>query len=620
MLNIPETVKALYKRDGVRKNFRAHFPNGELPDITNENLVQESVKFTESVCSQDIFKFGLTEASVIEFETVGVANMYGMTIECSNEIDCSSLSAGDIADIEAGTWGGEYVPLADSDLGYAFYRVPYGVFTVDSCPRNHEAMAHRQVTAYSTTFSDASSNLPGIPEESGYVKLSIDPAAFITQITHTGLTELEIQNTTGGMFGNLFDSSGKCYIFSPRISDARTVRTRTAGPSVQVSFVETDLQWDENEWRALGNDFADQLTALGYDLTYNAKKQKVFADNRQALENAVPALFGPTIWSSCAGGIRAFWEHIKPGVLYPAITDFTTETAGAFTPSIQIAPGTPSFQMTYFHTPRETPTCSLEECIAGGTAQTVGTLSPTVTVPTLDSAASVKLYKYAGAAFPRIAVDNMGLSRVASAWAVNAAGTAWVAYNRNMFSFVGAYDPLKTTAAMAELTAQFGKVNRNGEAEFIRLDNSSPIAVTPPEYSSLWWDEYEVEPIGTIRYSFIEDGQQTLLDYKFGQGASVYDISGNEVFRSATRADQSAIIANLSTNFIPYLGPVNFVPIDLEMKGLPYIEAGDALAITAEDGTTVNSYALRIEISGIQALTMTVESAGGLIIESEGAT
>ena len=89
MLNIPESVKTLFKRDGVRKNFRVHFPNGELSDITNENVVQESVKFTESLCSQDVLKFGLTEASVIEFETVGIGNMYGMTIECGIEIDLS---------------------------------------------------------------------------------------------------------------------------------------------------------------------------------------------------------------------------------------------------------------------------------------------------------------------------------------------------------------------------------------------------------------------------------------------------------------------------------------------------------------------------------------------------
>ena len=46
MLNIPESVKNLFKTDGVRKNFRVRFPDGELPDITNSSIVQESVRFT----------------------------------------------------------------------------------------------------------------------------------------------------------------------------------------------------------------------------------------------------------------------------------------------------------------------------------------------------------------------------------------------------------------------------------------------------------------------------------------------------------------------------------------------------------------------------------------------
>ena len=148
MLNIPDSVKALFKQDGVRKNFRAHFPNGELSDLTNENVMQESVKFTESVCSQDVFKFGLTEASVIEFETVGGGNMYGMTIDCSCEIDCSSLSAADKAAIAAGTWDGTW------DGENEVFSVPYGTFRVESCPRDHQAMAHRKVTAYTEDMSE----------------------------------------------------------------------------------------------------------------------------------------------------------------------------------------------------------------------------------------------------------------------------------------------------------------------------------------------------------------------------------------------------------------------------------------------------------------------------------
>ena len=67
MLNIPESIKTLFKTDGVRKNFRAHFPTGEYSDITNSDVVSESLRFSESLCSQMPFKFGCAEASVLEF-------------------------------------------------------------------------------------------------------------------------------------------------------------------------------------------------------------------------------------------------------------------------------------------------------------------------------------------------------------------------------------------------------------------------------------------------------------------------------------------------------------------------------------------------------------------------
>ena len=148
MLTIPSQIKTLYQTDGVQKNFRVHFPNGEYSDITNSDVVSESVHFTESLCSQSVFKFGLAEASVLEFETVGIGNMYGMTIEASIEIDTSSLSAAQISAIQADEGDGTLVLVSASDIGYGFYRIPLGVFRVDSCPRNHGAMAHRKVTAY----------------------------------------------------------------------------------------------------------------------------------------------------------------------------------------------------------------------------------------------------------------------------------------------------------------------------------------------------------------------------------------------------------------------------------------------------------------------------------------
>ena len=49
------------KADGdVRKKYiRIEFPNREHRDLTNDDIVQESFSFTESVCSSDVLKFGL---------------------------------------------------------------------------------------------------------------------------------------------------------------------------------------------------------------------------------------------------------------------------------------------------------------------------------------------------------------------------------------------------------------------------------------------------------------------------------------------------------------------------------------------------------------------------------
>ncbi len=87
MLYIPEEVKDVLKRDSVRKNLRISFPNGEHEDITNDNLIAESMTFTESICSRDDFRLGLTESPTIEFETFNVDNIKGAEIDVSIEID-----------------------------------------------------------------------------------------------------------------------------------------------------------------------------------------------------------------------------------------------------------------------------------------------------------------------------------------------------------------------------------------------------------------------------------------------------------------------------------------------------------------------------------------------------
>jgi hypothetical protein len=106
----------------------------------------------------------------------------------------------------------------------------------------------------------------------------------------------------------------------------------------------------------------------------------------------------------------------------------------------------------------------------------------------------------------------------------------------------------------------------------------------------------------------------------------VYDLSDNEVLKnmaftvSKSEAEagttiESKLLAFLNSVFTLNIPDLSFVPIELEKKGLPYFEAGDAVTITTGDGQTVPSFILRQTIKGIQFLQADVESANGEAVE-----
>lgn len=100
MVNVPKEIEKLYKTGSVKKRYVFSFPNGERDDITNENLISESVSFTESICSKDELVFGLIESPVLEFETAGIENIKGMEIEASIEIEASGKTIEEIFALE----------------------------------------------------------------------------------------------------------------------------------------------------------------------------------------------------------------------------------------------------------------------------------------------------------------------------------------------------------------------------------------------------------------------------------------------------------------------------------------------------------------------------------------
>lgn len=589
MLNIPETVKALFKQDGVNKNFRAHFPGGELPDITNDDIVEESVKFQESVCSQNVFRFGLTEASVIEFETVGAGNMYGMTMECFSEIDCSRLTAAELADIQAGTWDGELVLPATSGLDVPVFRVPLGTFRVESCPRDHQVMAHRKVTAYTLAggsnlknpYQDILDSLyygkdvytpnaealvmsalfASNPEkllDYGYTKSSLAPSGFAGA---QYFCQFQGKNSYGGTVTYSFDLHRAVYSNTRYgFADETAIATLRANliDDVKSGIIET---------------FSEIFSNLGFD----------------AIQS------GYTDWDSM---MEEFWDLLYYGKQKLNVGSVPTGLRPSLVKPLENGERSTAY---LYHNGKSSPE------------------SRTFTAVTafIDAESREIIYEYPGETLEWYTPNGSHAGMSALNLLINSTDKKKI--ERTMkFSFSDSYDLKQIANGWLELTGRFATAARSGGNALLRLSNSSPVAVAPTDYSQMWFDEYEVQPIGTIRYAYTDEaGEEQVVDYQFGDGESVYDMTDNAVLKAMDGASPDVIESLLDTSFIPHLGPVNFTPIDLNMKGLPYLEAGDALAVTAQDGTVCSSYALRRELGGVQALTDQIDSESGLIIDSE---
>ena len=618
MLTIPASVQALFKLDSVRKNFRVHFPNGEYADITNENIVQESLKFTESLCSQSVFKFGLAEASVIEFETVGVGNMYGMTIEASIEIDTSSLSAADITAIQSDEGDGTLVLAAASDIGYGFYRIPLGVFRVEKCPRNHGAMTHRQVVAYSID------DIPTLNFPTGLVwdKIIAKRSALYELAAGTLTVTTSETPTTAQLTGKrLYNSSGKGVAFDIYDADDNVrMSYRNFGyyingntsPDTPAFIKMTMPDYDAEAYDAFGVAVADAITAAGYDWRYNQAGTQIYATNEEALRACHPYLFRPTI--------RYSFSPVSDGTKVYAISDQAVQS-DEFIPIIQSESRNSSVDVGFYTKSKGFNMSTGQTC----QIQFLAKLSAGTNVSIKLSINGVVSYVSLSASGYLTAVPNVDKYKLASydsdyEIASSGKGSAWFFesantekyYSLTTYSFpsLNLYDFF---CGELEKKGQFAKSSRQGGLDVLQLDNTSPISVSRSDYSECWWDEYNVSPVGTVLAKFGNDQNGAgVFEIQIGSGASVYDMTGNTSLLGENWTVET-VTAMLSGDFATAAAKLGFTPTELTMQGWPWIEAGDALEITAEDGTVVDTYALRIEMSGIQHLQMHIVSEGGEI-------
>ena len=643
MLTIPELIKDLFRSEAAKKNFRVHFPEGEMPDITNENIVQESVRFSESLSSHDVFKFGLAEASTLEFETVGIGNMYGMTIEASCEIDTSSLTAAQLAEIEDDPGDGTLVLAADSDIGYGYYRIPYGVFKIDKCPRNHGAMTHRKVTAYS---KDLLGNFSAFPNNTMTSSIDVSLPGIMALVTEQGLTEGEeasilrrnnVSNAVGIMNSYYVphDASRRRSVClccgthdAPLNAMGYTAYLTATGYSTAVSYDAAKIEgfMSEGELARLRKNIADALDAAGIDFTYKTSPDTPDYANNQEAVDAVLELTKPLQFrtafeyrnTSDSSDVVFFNpQNFNFEELTPLINDKET-AAFKYTGVRTISSGKTNYTNTrsrYF------PLLTKEDSLFLRVWRGDGPVTDIDLPPLTEDLKITKIRRYTvDNPAPYITIESAGSTKI-SKTSTGGSGTPWTIEALRYYypKHGGLADIFK---GGLELSAMFYKDNRNGVGEVLRLDNSSPLTLSPEDYAEMWWDEYDVEPIGTVAITYQEpdesgSGEENATEIYIGDGASRYDMRDNNALKNMSAADQSSITDLILNSFAPYVDAVRFTPTELQMRGYPWIEAGDALEIEAADETLVKTYALQIELSGVQRLEMDVISQGGEIIQNE---
>lgn len=603
MLNIPDEVKALFKSDSVFKNFHVHFPNGENADLNNDDVVSESVEFTESICSQQSFRFGLTEASELKFTAVNIPNVRGATLEAALEIDIETLGS---------EWAEQHAPSGTESFldpqvctygSRNMYRVPYGRFIVDTCPRNHEAMWKREITAYTERMDNAKTMnpfqisvmdtfYPSIQTYAPYVK----PLALSLFLS----TETDILNAGYSKWGWSEQTLLNTFTVTRTIkkTDGSTVKIEMtpvyrAGVSATSHKIETALftiDWG-NFWSA----DTVQLLADRFDsLSYNAEASG-YGSLYEMAQDFLQDYYMPGFIQYYENNINgAAYIPVPKGsfILYPYVNE------------IKLADG---FRPCYLSEIRLTDVTSSS--------------SPTI-LPGVTGLKSVSFTAYYNDTAEVINESPLSFSSTLETTRKGFGGVV-----TKMYSFANAFSLSGIVQGYLELQCRFGSPARAGGMEITALDNSAPVQIVPAEYSELWYDETTISPIGYVQIVFKDEkGEDQDITVQIGEGNSVYDLRDNEVLNNmvftVSKAEaedgitiESKLLAFLNSVFTPNIPDLSFVPIELTKQGLPYLEAGDAIEITTGDGQTVPSFILRQTIKGIQFLTASVESANGEAVE-----
>lgn len=568
MVDIPEEVKSLFRQDSITKNFRVHFPNGERDDIdslVNKDVTEGSVQFTESLCSQENLKFGLCEASVLEFETIGVGNIKGYEIEAGIEIDITSLGEDFIA---------EYGQTSN-DVAFPYYYVPYGRFVVDSCKRQSN-MKRRKVIAYDALYSgnlDKDLSDIGITRSntSGYITDGAPPGVNYTGFFHFNMNHYLRMYAVNSNMGSIAQEFGEYAGTFVEEEDSREYNIGVLGVSAGIgATLYVKKMIFEPDTDVITNfGLKSSLELEAYDMEIREIIKGKFEQYGLVLDT------NKSIIAPSAGTTETITINpVEIGIV--GVIDSVLEDEGTVTINRYITPSLMVEWSDFGRIQQLVLQVPLRLEIYSTSTGDLQVITPLETV-TFDECPNVEFYSY-----PTDSILNFEMK-----------DDVKITSYRSLLSSV------------LELKGRFGRIDRiTGKLEYISL-GTEPVTIDKSMFKNdnVWAEEYTTKEYGAISVKYTdEEGEEQILLYQFGEGENTYYMHDNTILNSVKLTAEQ--IQTIVEELAEQIQGITMVPYEMTTQGMPHLEAGDLLQIETEDGI-IESYLLRRELSGIIALTDT---------------
>ena len=650
MLDIAENIKNIFREAFTKKDIRIHFPDGQRDDIVTKDIYGDgsSFIFTESICSQENLKFGLSEASMLEFDTVDVENIKGCRIEASYEV-------------------------TDPDNG-ATISVPLGIFTVDLCQKQND-MRRRKVVAYSGAKLEVSPlmmaklSIPSLNAHS--YRLDIEELMSQGERDRERYENKTEQEFTMAIYGQDYDDM-EIEAASPLYSDGNIC---TAYCDIEYKYITKSMYPQESKiypspdaWYDIRSEIDDAERAAAWDATLDdihamlaelkdtaaAQEDKDRMDSLNRFIQACDIYAGNyavkldvlqtynkkklstskyvTIPMDTAdGGIR------KSRYPLDNILDIVNRRAGEASGNVVYAADVISSATMTFMCPISVNMRIYKQPEEGSLAETFNRSAVSGRKETLVRYGSaLKRYTYHTMVWtpPDFTGDPVQV----------VPDLPYLEFVREQRTdgYYYCTDPeknlRKAADSAAEIQARFLHTDRYGILRFVKIsdhfglypeENLYPAedlypagtqdTMTTARYQNLWYDDYEVQPFGAVRVNYKNrSGNDEVLSYRFNRkNQNVYHFKDNYIFKTRPEGwDPADIRALLDAYFIPAVDGVRYIPYEADIVGLPYVEAGDVLTILTRTGG-IEAFVFRRTLKGINCLTDSLEARGDEVNEAE---